>query len=169
MRFSRRRLLITGLASLSFVAGCEFQPLYGEKQGAVGPGTSILVGQILGDRTAQQLHNYLRDLISPEGLPDRPDYLLATQLSAPLAGVGSERNVVRATASFQLYELTWPQSGSKPTRKVLFSSSAKSMAFYATEKFYVEDYMILDARDRAMQELAHNIDRQVREFLFRNQ
>jgi LPS-assembly lipoprotein len=67
-----------------FAAGCGFRPLYAEPE----PGDTATVEQLaavriepLPDRTGQQLHNFLRGALNPQGQPVSPAYRLEIKLT----------------------------------------------------------------------------------------
>lgn len=82
---SRRTLLLLPLAMLPLgLAGCGFQPLYGNRQGGGAAATpemaQIAIGPI-GDRAGQLLRNELRDRLTPGGVPAQPRWRLDVTLT----------------------------------------------------------------------------------------
>ena len=77
--WSSRSILIAALIA----SGCGFQPLYGVG-GVAGTGAQAQLETVriepIGDRTGQQLYNFLRDRLNPRGRPARPQYLLSVIL-----------------------------------------------------------------------------------------
>src|SRR3546814_10930071 len=91
MSWSRRqvwRLLAAAaaIAPLAGLAACGFQPLYGSdgrrNLGDESVAASLATVRIdpLRDRAGQQMHNFLRDRLNPEGQPVSPSYRLQVQL-----------------------------------------------------------------------------------------
>ena len=74
---------LSGLALLAFLAltaplaGCGWQPLYGQsKDTGVAGSAAQQMAQIhinpIADRVGQQLYNMLRDRMNPQGVPQNP-------------------------------------------------------------------------------------------------
>ncbi|HEX4572577.1 MAG TPA: LPS assembly lipoprotein LptE, partial [Dongiaceae bacterium] len=92
-RLRRRGLRRTHLALLALLAltsplaGCGWEPLYGQSQaldgvgGDAGPRLAQVHIQPIADRTGQQLYNNLRDRMNPQGVPPDPNYDLIVTLS----------------------------------------------------------------------------------------
>lgn len=77
-------------AVLIGLAGCGFQPLYGERRpAAVSPSelSSVQV-DLIADREGQMLRNELLDLFQPAGASSKARYGLAVGLSIQRAGLG---------------------------------------------------------------------------------
>jgi LPS-assembly lipoprotein len=93
MSWSRRAATLFLAAS---VAACGFRPLY--QKNATDPGVTAEMAQIKilnvraekmeYDRAAQELHNFLRQRLTPRGAPARPRYVLETQLKIAVARTG---------------------------------------------------------------------------------
>src|SRR3546814_3898108 len=90
MSWSRRqvwRLLAAAaaIAPLAGLAACGFQPLYGSdgrrNLGDESVAASLATVRIdpLRDRAGQQMHNFLRDRLNPEGQPVSPSYRLGSE------------------------------------------------------------------------------------------
>lgn len=100
---SSSRLISTALALL--LAGCGFQPLYGERSAGAGNVALELANvsiPIIPDRIGQLVRNELIDTMTPHGQPGAPAFVLRVQLRE-----GSETQTLRfdSTASRLRYTL----------------------------------------------------------------
>ena len=72
--------LCAAAALLLTLAGCGFQPLYGENPRNANWASTDYLAQVrilpLEDRTGQIMHNLLRDRLNPQGQPGDPGYYL---------------------------------------------------------------------------------------------
>ena len=76
----RAAVVICGLA----LAGCGFRPVSAPEESGGTPSVEQLSAvriEPLRDRAGQQLHNFLRDELNPNGQPVDPDYKLHIELS----------------------------------------------------------------------------------------
>ncbi len=86
MWLSKKLVLLVLVIAL---AGCGFRPLYGTPGITATDGSGSPVVDDLSaikidpvaNRTGQQLHNHLLDLLTPRGQPAKPLYLLKVRLS----------------------------------------------------------------------------------------
>ncbi len=76
-----RRVILPVL--MIVLAGCGFRPLYGTggSDGNVAGDLSAIKIDLIADRTGQQLHNQLLDLLTPRGRPAKPLYILKVTLT----------------------------------------------------------------------------------------
>lgn len=157
MSWSRRSLLLASGGALASLAGCGFRPLYrqGSTADAVPQFAQIAIAQP-EDRVSQQLRNFLLDMLTPRGTPDRPRYLLEYRVSESIGSVfvtRSEeitRNNLQITVTCNLRDY---QSG-----VAVYSVSTSSQASY---NLTVADYANLvsekNARERALRDSAEQI------------
>ena len=126
MSWSRIVAIIT---TVSFLAGCGFQPLYGG--GKTGPAAAELASikiEPITDRSGQILRNHLLDLLTPYGRPAQPKYVLKVILREGVSGLAvkksefATRNELQVSASYTLFD--------PATRKVLFSGSSSITGGY---------------------------------------
>jgi LPS-assembly lipoprotein len=106
-----RRAALLGLLGL---AGCGFQPLYGDRAhgglGSVEELSQIGVDHV-PDRIGQILRNDLVDRLTPTGEPDRPRWRLAVKLAIAKQGLAitKDESITRFNlniiANFMLYEV----------------------------------------------------------------
>ena len=139
------------------VAGCGFEPLYGQKSvGDLESQFSSVKIQTISGRVGQQVHNYLLDRINSEGRPESPLYLLLVTLDVQQVRLGIEqdetatRAKVVVRAGVQLQDIA--------TGEVLLNRSARS-----TNSYNIVDSAVatrsaeLDAIDRAAREVSDEI------------
>ncbi|MBK1696894.1 LPS assembly lipoprotein LptE [Rhodovibrio salinarum] len=162
-RPGRRRIgpSVAAAALLLALAGCGFQPMYGERatpqSGQVSPSVMNSVAIVpLSDRLGQQLHNALRDQLNPRGQPSDPKYRLAVQISSV-----SEPSTLRSdgTATRRRFQLraTW-QLESYDSSESLFSSSAEAATSYNVgDQPYATVTAFEDAQERVVDQVARLI------------
>lgn len=157
-----RRGALLGLAALGLLglAGCGFQPLYGQpqQQAQASVATELAAVRIdpLRDRVGQQMHNLLRDRLNPNGQPLAPGYRLRVELSETLRELGVRRDEtatranLRMQARFSLLDYSGGQA--------LFSGQSTSTTSYdILEDPFATTVSESDARERALRELADDI------------
>lgn len=164
----RRRLLAGGLASAvaPLAAGCGFRPLYGTGQSSAGdPDTELAAISIRGieGRTGQQLHNLLRDRLTPEGQPIDPAYALHVSVTVATRelSIQKDETATRAnlilTAKFRLNRL--------PSGQSLVLSSIRTVNSYnILDAFYASVVSRQDATERGLRELADGIARRLAQY-----
>lgn len=140
------------------LAGCGFEPLYGQRHGDVGAVAHLATVEIghIPDRVGQQVRNRLLDLMSPRGSPSRPHYRLNVALTEEKTGVlvRTDDTVSRVNltlnADFTLLRL--------PGRKPIFKGNTRSIAAYnVTRADYFNLVAERDARRRAAEVVADDI------------
>ena len=96
--------LLAYLGILFLMAGCGFQPLYGERNANAGTRDELSRIEInsIADRLGQQVHNYLLDKISPFGKPDSPLYSLDVELNLSRQDLGVSRDETATRAKLIL-------------------------------------------------------------------
>ncbi len=157
-----RRGALHSVAALGLLglAACGFQPLYGQpqQQAQSSVATELAAVRIdpLRDRVGQQMHNYLRDRLNPDGQPLSPSYRLRVELTETLSELGVRRDEtatranLRMQAKFSLLDVSGGQS--------LFSGQSTSTTSYdILENPFATTVSEGDARERALRELADDI------------
>ena len=84
------------------LAGCGFQPLYGEHgvgNGAVVDELAAIRIEAIPDRVGQQMYNLLRERLNPNGRPDDAKYVLSIQLSETRENFFLERDETETRAN----------------------------------------------------------------------
>lgn len=157
----RRRALAVGLAlaAAPLLAGCGFRPLYaGGQDRAGGPTAELAAVSIRGieGRSGQQLHNLLRDRMTPRGQPIDPAYALHVSLTVATRGLGIRKDETASranlilTASFRLAAV--------PSGQTLVTSTIRTVNSYnILDAFYASVVSRQDATDRGLRELADGI------------
>lgn len=79
------------LCVFSLVTACGFQPLYTPIRGTNHVAAPIKIATI-PDRDGQILRNYLVDLLTPEGPPQKPLYILQIELTDAIANIGVNKD-----------------------------------------------------------------------------
>jgi LPS-assembly lipoprotein len=110
---ARRRLFALSMALPMLVAGCGWEPLYGDRetQAAAASLRAIKVNPI-PERVGQLLETGLRSSLNPAGDTTKPLYALMVTLQQSLydSGIQSQglgtRGEVHLTANYRLVELT---------------------------------------------------------------
>jgi LPS-assembly lipoprotein len=150
-------LCILGVV-LALLAGCGFQPLYGERASGARVGDDLQAVRVapLPQRNGQILHNYLRDDINPYGQPAEPLYELRIGLRETSEDSGirrdetASREVITMRAAFQLVDLS--------ADSVLYEGQARSSSAYnVLDDRFASIVSAEDARERALRELSADI------------
>lgn len=155
-------ILVLGLA------GCGFRPMYGSLESSAGIGPELAQIRVLAieDRQGQQLRNALVHLITPGGEPMDTRYHLNVQTSSSVSGLGFQKNAeatlgrLDMVATFTLKNL---EGGT------LFTGQSRSVvSFNFLGPRYGSIAHERDAEDRATQDIAQDIRRQLGTFFARN-
>ncbi len=161
-RFVAALLMVAGVSALG---GCGFEPLHGRQSASSAAEMATVRIAIIEDRVGQQLRNRLLQRMQPRGGSDNPKWSLSVTLSESIDEVlveessfGTRANL-RLTASFQLQSTDYGD-GISASR----SGSTRSIASYNildSEFEYANLIAERDARERALDQLASDITRQV--------
>ena len=160
--------LLALLALVSPLAGCGWEPLYGQNRGVggdAGPRMAQVHIQPIADRTGQQLYNNLRDRMNPQGVPPDPNYdLIVTlgQISSPqLVSVNQTATRIDTTftATFNLYRRD------NPGVSIFHATSRTTTAYDIPSDPYSAVVSSADAQRRAAQSLSDDISNRVASFL----
>lgn len=157
---SRSSFSIVAIVLAGILAGCGFRPLHrGSSPGAMDAASHNMASIAIAsatDRSGQQLHNRLLDLLTPRGRPVRPLYTLhvdLTEVMQRLAVRKSEfatRANLSATASFNLIDRRdgQPLLQGRSLAVTSFDILSSEFGTLTAEK---------DARRRAVVEVAQDI------------
>lgn len=147
------------------LAGCGFQPLYGQR-GVTGGSMQDELAAIriapIADRSGQLLYNELRDRLNPYGKPGEPRYLLDVSLaerSSELAFRGDEtatRANLRLTANYTLRRSV-SEGGTAETEVIAKGQTRTTTAYDILESQYATIVSIEDARARAIRVLSDDL------------
>lgn len=143
------------IAGCWLLAGCGFQPVYGNKSTS---GAATLAGvQVtsIEGRMGQQFRADLEDRLNPGGiLPAKPQYRLDVTLKTSLAGIGVARDGTISRYNVYLdstYELYRSEDGQKITSGTLRHASSYNNLTNAYFSTYIAEE---DALKRGITELA---------------
>ncbi|WP_193366792.1 LPS assembly lipoprotein LptE [Pelagibius marinus] len=149
-----------GLATLALggLGACGFQPLHQRQDSgsSVAADLSAVRVEPLRDRVGQQMHNFLRDRLNPQGQPAAPSYRLRVQITEKLSELGVRRDETATRANLRInaqFSLVDFSSGAP-----LFSGRSTSTTSYdILENPYATTVSEDDARERALREVADDI------------
>ncbi|WP_119167068.1 LPS assembly lipoprotein LptE [Algihabitans albus] len=164
MTVSRRHLLLFALLAAPVVlTGCRVQPLYGSFN-PVGPSESYqseedlraIRIQPIPNRVGQQVHNALRNELTPSGQPSNPAYTLTTTIEESIGErlLATDATATRAQLRLRArYTLSLTANGTQ-----LASGNATAISAYdIVETEYATHRAELDARARGAEEVARQI------------
>lgn len=151
---------ILALAAILFsLQGCGFQPLYGGRDdpgGAVTTEMADILVMPIADRTGQQMHNMLRDNLTPLGQPAEPQYGLRVRLIETTEDLGIRKDATATRANLTMradYNLIDWQD-----KSVLFEGRSSSTNSYdILDSEYATQVAEEDARKRALQQLSEEM------------
>ena len=163
MSWSRRAVCCLGLGVgatfvLAGLTGCGFQPLHAKADNGSSVTTDLSSVRIepLRDRVGQQMHNFLRDRLNPQGQPVSPNYRLLVQLTEIVSETGVRRDEtatranLRISADFSLFNFGGGEA--------LFAGRSSSTTSYdILENPFATTVSEEDARERALREVADDI------------
>ncbi len=138
------------LGFLFLVAGCGFQPLYGDsaRQASTSELGSIRIEPI-SDRLGQITRNYLLDSLTPRGQPAEARYSLRVQLNEARQRLAFEKDATATRALMRLsanYRLTDLDLG-----KVVSRGNSRAVAAY---NIVTSDYATLSSEQNARKRVA---------------
>lgn len=148
-------LLVLGLA------GCGFRPMYGNLENSAGIGPELAEIRVLAidDRQGQQLRNALVQLITPGGEPVAPRYQLTVQSTKSVSGLGFQKN---AEATLGRLDMSASFSLADSEGVLLIGGQSRSaVSFNFLGPRYGSIVHERDAEERATQEVAQDIRRQL--------
>jgi LPS-assembly lipoprotein len=156
---SLRCVLLVGV-----VAGCGFEPLYGDKsRGGAAPTEAYMAAvrvDLIANRSGQELRNELLERLNQRGPPERPVYHLQVQLAVATQALGIQRDDssrigrVDVSSSFWLKEIA--------TEKTVHSGSSRSITTYAVvQSNFANVQAANDATQRALREISDDIRTQL--------
>jgi LPS-assembly lipoprotein len=158
---SERRRLLLGVLALGFattLAGCGFEPLYGNHGADANINAELAQVRVapIANRTGQMLYNRLRDRLNPRGRPAEPRYVLEITIlerGEELLLEPNEtasRTSLELTALFQLREI---ESGAT----ALKGQSRSTISYDIQNSQYATISSEQDVRDRATKQLSDDI------------
>lgn len=144
-------------AAAIWLAACGFQPMYaGGYKGAVLEEMNAISIDPIADRTGQELHNHLLDLLNPHGRPANPRFALKITLTESISNLAVRKSEIATRANLRI-SATYVLSN-VDTRQTLTSGASTVVAGYdilssSFSRLIAED----DARARVVRELAGEI------------
>lgn len=141
------------------LSGCGFSPLYGENEDGETVATKLATVRIdpLRDRVGQQMHNLLRNRLNPQGQPAAPDYRLMLQITETRRELGVRRDETATRANLKLdtrFFLRETGSGDQ----ILSGRSTSTTSYDILEEPFATTISERDARERALREVADDIE-----------
>lgn len=140
------------------LAACGFTPLYAEREEGLSASAEMATIRIdpLRDRVGQQMHNFLRDRLNPNGQPISPSYQLSLQITESLSELGVRRDETATRANLRLstsFLLRDASSG----EALLSGRSTSTTSYDILENPFATTISERDARERALREVADDI------------
>lgn len=157
MWWSKALLVVAALG----LSGCGFRPMYGTLQDSAGIGPELAQVRVLAisDRLGQQLRNALVQQLSPAGEPVAHRHEIEVTYSTSLEGLGFQKDAeatlgrLSIIASYTLRETGGNRRSSGTSRSVVsFNYLGPRYGSVAHER---------DAEERAVQDIAQDIRRQL--------
>lgn len=148
----------------ALLAGCGFRPLYQKSETDPGVLSDLAQVKILNvraaepelDRLGQQLHNLLRQRLTPSGAPAAPRYVLESDLSVSVARTGIQitdeatRARVTVHSAFRLLDAA--------TNEVVYRGTERSVNSYnVADSQFATLSAENDASRRAVREISDAI------------
>lgn len=148
------------LSSLSFcilLTACGFRPLYETPEVGISDISYPLKISTIADRDGQILRNFLLDMLTPEGQPSNPCYILDIKLTEVIANtlINKDETTQRKEATL-IADLTLRTS---KTNKIVYKHRTKAINSYAVlSKNYYSDVVGQQyAKREALRSLAEKI------------
>jgi len=159
---TRRQALASaaGAGAALLLAGCGFQPLYGEN--SVNESAAEQLSQVrirpIADRTGQLLYNKLRDRLNPRGKPADALYLLEVRLEERQERLLVEKD--ETTSRYNLIMIATYELKQWGTETILNSGTTQTTISYdllGSEYQFSTLTSEKDVRDRATEQLSEDI------------
>lgn len=141
------------------VAGCGFRPVYAPaasgEMDAVDQLATVRI-EPLKDRAGQELHNFLRDELNPNGQPVKPDYRLQVELSQRIEKLAFQKDETATRANIILNSDFILRAADDD--RVLYAGRVSSINSYnILDDQYPTDVAKADALRRGLRELSQSI------------
>ena len=157
-RFGVGLLGVTVVLPMLSLGACGFEPLYAKKADDSTVSADLAAVQVapLRDRVGQQMHNFLRDRLNPQGQPTAPDYLLQVQLKETLDELGVRRDETATRANLRMdAQFFLRPIGGEAT--LLSGHSSSTTSYDILDNPFATTVSEDDARERALREVADDI------------
>ncbi|WP_205944887.1 LPS assembly lipoprotein LptE [Pelagibius litoralis] len=141
------------------LGACGFSPLYSrgdDNSQAVSAELAAVRIEPLRDRIGQQMHNFLRDRLNPNGQPVSPNYQLRLQIQETTSELGVRRDETATRANLKLtanFDLRDAGNGAS----LINGRSTSTTSYDILENPFATTISERDARDRALREVADDI------------
>lgn len=151
------------------LAGCGFRPMYGtlHDAGSVGPELAQIRVMAISDRLGQRMRNALVQQITPDGDPVSPRYSLHIEISQLVEGLGFNKDAEATLGRLTMngaFQLTDSEG-----KQVLSGRSRSMVSFNFLGPRYGSVVQERDAEERAVQDIAQDIRRQIGAHFVRTQ
>jgi len=141
------------------VAGCGFRPVYAPAAAGEADAVDQLAAvriEPLKDRAGQQLHNFLRDELNPDGQPINPDYELEIELTERTEKLAFRQDETATRANIILNSAFVLRAAEDD--RVLYQGRVSSINSYnILDEQYATDISRDDAIERGLRELSQSI------------
>ena len=155
-----RRSVIVGVFAL---AGCGFEPLYGERAASFDPELAAVRVEPIPERVGQLLAISLRDGFNPTGQRVETKYTLLVTLASSRREIAIRRD---ATASRLQVELSAGWGLRDPNGRTILNGSSRSVtSFDISDNEYANLVAEQDARARLVRDISEDIRLRVRAYL----
>ena len=155
-RIGRRAAVVVCVLAL---AGCGFRPVYAPEESGETPAVEQLSAvriEPLRDRDGQQLHNFLRDELNPDGQPVDPAYKLQIKLSRRTETLAFRQDETATRANIIL-KTAFVLRAAEDDR-VLYAGQASSINSYnILDEQYPTNVSAADALRRGLREISQDI------------
>ena len=111
-----------------FLTACGFQPLYLPIRGSSQVAVPIKIATIQG-RKGQILRNYLVDLLTPEGAPQKPLYILDISLTDVVIDIGFRKDETSSRKNATVTALLTLRDSK--TNAIVYTHTAKAINSFA--------------------------------------
>ncbi len=147
---------LTPLSLCFFLTACGFRPLYTPHQGRSDIAYPIKIATI-SNREGQILRNYLIDLLTPEGTPPHPRYVLEIILTDTIRSTGVRKDET-TTRSEAILSAALTLKDAK-TNAVVYRHTAKAINSFSllTQNYYADLVAEEYAKKEATRLLAEKI------------
>ncbi len=145
------------LVALFGLAGCGFQPLYGDRADfTIADKFAEVQVAPIADRIGQQLHNALVAQLYVRGRTEKPSYRLNTLLSETTASLAVRKSTLATRANLKMtarYKVLNTADG----RQIMAATSTATVSYNILDSEFGTLMAEKNARERAVQQLANDI------------
>ena len=153
--------LVLRCTMLSALSGCGFQPMLAKTHGTSSLSdnlSKIKVGTI-DNRSGQVLRNDLIDTLTPQGEPERPEYVLYVRIQEPQQNLAFQRNNSVTNVGYGI-NAYWQLVDNKGSN-VFTSSSTASQQYTLSNSQYASSVSAQNTRDQILNDISQDIRNQL--------